>query len=197
MHGINNIKFFIYAFASALRKLVAEKYPHFIIYSKKDSLQIVLLLLHNGLFYFFFLLRLHSPSGSGLHIFEVSNSHSDTHTPCDSWGRVICPSQRQPDNPQLTREDIHAPVEVFQVLFLPVFPTKTWKEFLIFTMRATCPSHFILSDVITKKESGEEYMSWSCSVCSFVPVPFYFLLLRLKLIQLFIRWKARVTVFRL
>ena len=38
-------------------------------------------------------------------------------------------------------------------------------------IRATCTTHLILLDFITRKMCGEEYRSWSSSLCSFLHSP--------------------------
>ena len=48
------------------------------------------------------------------------------------------------------------------------------------TMRATCPVHLILLDLITRKIMGEQYRSFSFSLRSFSPLPCYFVPLRPK-----------------
>jgi hypothetical protein len=39
---------------------------------------------------------------------------------------------------------------------------------LISTIRATCPTHLILLDLITRKILGEDYRALSSSLCSFL-----------------------------
>jgi hypothetical protein len=57
------------------------------------------------------------------------------------------------------------------VSFPQVFPTKTVYMPLPSTIRAKCPIHLILLDVITRKMSGEEYISWTSSLWSFLHTP--------------------------
>ena len=64
------------------------------------------------LFFFYFPVALRPNAGHGLHILEVSGSHTTTHhSRQDSSGRVISSSQRPlPDNTQQSLQtDIHAP----------------------------------------------------------------------------------------
>jgi hypothetical protein len=51
------------------------------------------------------------------------------------------------------------------------FPTKTLYPFLLSPMRATCPAHLTLHDLITLITLGEEYKLWSSSLCSFLQPP--------------------------
>ena len=53
-------------------------------------------------------------------------------------------------------------------LFPPGFPTKTLVTPLVSPIRATCPAYRILPDFITRIILGEEYISLSSSLCSFL-----------------------------
>ena len=56
-------------------------------------------------------------------------------------------------------------------LLLSGFPTKTLHALLSSPICATCPAHLILFDFITRTELGEEYKSFSSSLCSLLHSP--------------------------
>ena len=56
-------------------------------------------------------------------------------------------------------------------LFPSGFPTKTLYTPLLSPIRATCPAHLTVLDLITRTILGDEYRSLSSSLCSFLHSP--------------------------
>jgi hypothetical protein len=65
----------------------------------------------------------------------------------------------------------HVRLGLPSVLFPTDFPTNKLYTFLFSPIRATCPAHLILLDMITLMILGEEYKSHISSLCSFLHSP--------------------------
>ena len=89
-----------------------------------------------------------------------------------SWARSI---QSMPPHPTSWRSILilssHLRLGLPSGIFPSGFPTKTLYTPLLAHIRATCPAHFILLDLITRTICGEEYRSLSSSLCSFLHSP--------------------------
>ena len=105
-----------------------------------------------------------------------------------SWARSI---QSMPSHPTSWRSILilssHLRMGLPSGLFLSGFPTKTLYTLLLYPIRAKCPAHHFLLDLITRTILGEEYRSLSFSLCSFLHfcVTLYLLGLNILLSTLF------------
>jgi hypothetical protein len=99
-----------------------------------------------------------------------------------SWANYIHHKIPQPISPRsILIQSFYLRLGLPSGLFPPGFPTKTLHTFVSSPMRATCPAHLILVDLISLILSGEEYKIWSSSLCNF----FNLLLLHPSLVQIF------------
>ena len=89
-----------------------------------------------------------------------------------SWARWI---QSMPSHPTSWRSTLiffsYLHLGLPSILFSPDFPTKTLYTPLPSPIHATCPSHLILLDLVTRIIFGETYRSLGSSLCSFPHSP--------------------------
>jgi hypothetical protein len=86
----------------------------------------------------------------------------------------LCPEPEQalpPPPPPLSLISILISFPFLYLSLQSFLPTNTT---FLSPIRATCPSHAILLDVITQIIFGKEYRSWSSSVCSLLHSPLSF-----------------------
>ena len=89
------------------------------------------------------------------------------------------PDQFSPSPPHLSTTscisililNYHLRLGLTSGFFPSVFPNKTLYEPLLSSIRASCPAHLILLDLITRIIFGEEYRSLSSSSCSSLHSP--------------------------
>ena len=124
------------------------------------------------------------------HSWEANRFSASEEVPCILWNLKVhyrshkCPppvpiqSQLDPVHtpPSTSWRSIsilssHLRLGLPSCLFPSGFPIKTLYTHLLFPIRATCPSHLILLDFITRTILGEEYRSLSSSLYSFLHSP--------------------------
>ena len=88
-----------------------------------------------------------------------------------SWASPIQSIYTQPTSWRSVLISAHLRLGLLSGLFHSGFPTKTLYTPLSSPMRATCPAHLILLNFITRTILGEQYKSFSSSLCSLLHSP--------------------------
>ena len=94
-----------------------------------------------------------------------------------SWANPIQSIYPHPTSWRSILTSTHLRLGLSSGLLPSGFPTKTLYTPLSSPIRATCPTHLVLLDFITRTILGEEYKSFSSSLCNLLHSPVTFVVL--------------------